>query len=118
MQDIEKKTKQLKKTDERMKLMKQYRTETYMRFRGIKEADEIIRPKMVEILAEYLNQELEKVENKTDLVYRFEKKKLPKDIIVQFVTKNKKEDIQPQPALLKLTGYHLQSHDQAVQNRT
>lgn len=73
--------------------------ETYLRFHGIPEqTDEVIRTRMVEILAQYMNQEPEGVEAKTDLVYRVrsfyaEKKNLPKDVIVQFTTKNMKEDI-------------------------
>lgn len=58
----------------------------------------MIRPKMVEILTEYFNQEPGRVEDKTDIVYRVrssyaEKKNLPKDAIVQFVTKKMKEGI-------------------------
>lgn len=46
-------------------------TENYLCFRGIlEEAEKLIRPKIVEILAEFLNQEAGRVEDKIDLVYR------------------------------------------------
>lgn len=53
---------------------------------------------MVEILAEYLNQEPERVEDKIDLVYCIrslyaDNKNLPKDVSVQFITKNERRHI-------------------------
>lgn len=51
---------------------------------------------MIEILAQYMNQNPERMEDKIDLVYRVrslyaEKNKLPQDVIVQFTTKKKKK---------------------------
>lgn len=52
--------------------MTQYRaTENFLHFRGIEEEeDEQIRGRMIETLAEFLQQEPERVEDKVDLIYR------------------------------------------------
>lgn len=65
--------------------------ENYLLFRGIPEmTDEIIRVRMVELISEFLNQGVEAVEAKINLVYRVrsfyaEKKNQPQDVIVQFI---------------------------------
>lgn len=69
--DLDKKVEQVTKIAERTEMMVQYKvTENYLRFRGLEEQeDETIRARMVEILAGFLNQKPERVEDKINLLY-------------------------------------------------
>lgn len=81
-------------------MMMQYRaTGNYLQFRGIEEEqDKDIRTKMAGLIAEFLNEETDRVEDKIDLVYRVhstyaESEKFSRDVIIQFMSKKMKEDV-------------------------
>lgn len=70
-EELDSKVRQVTKMTENNKTMMQYRAiENHLRFRGIEEQeDEMIRVRMNKLLAEFLNQEPEHVNDKMDLVY-------------------------------------------------
>lgn len=120
LKDVEQKTEDLDvrmkvatKAIEKVKMMLQYKAmDTYLCFRGVPDKENI-REEIVQLFAEFLNHEVELIDGKIDLIYTVksfytEKKNLPRDIIVQFITKKLKEDIltQQYKSPLRTEGKH------------
>lgn len=88
----------MKDNEERLLRMECHTTQLQLRLRGISEANEINKEVMVGIFAEYLEKEVSEIQPQIDMVYRINsgyalQKKLPRDVMVYFMSRNLKEEI-------------------------
>lgn len=88
------------KDNQKLEMILEYKsTEIYLSLRGVPELlGENIYQRIVDALAGFLNEQPDEIKDKMDLIYRVnsiyaEKKNIPRDVIVQLLTKKMKEDI-------------------------
>lgn len=88
----------IKGNEERFLKMECQSTQLQLRFRGVPETSKIDKQGMIEILAEYLDMEIQEIQYQIDIVYRINseyahQKKLPRDIMIFCLTRSLKEEI-------------------------
>lgn len=98
--ELEIKTKELTMADEKLSIMVEALSmDKQLRIRGLpEEKGENIYKKVAGIFSEFMEEQEEAMEDELDLVYRVnstfaERKNIPRDVVVQFVTSRTKEDI-------------------------